>query len=240
MGTQMPKLHELGKKERNEICRTIARAAHDCLSKTVDDNGCVLGGTFDARMFKACSELGVIEDDEFYGNAFSAKRIDVLKSFEDIYAQALELAKVYDEAVADMIANVSSDFPMPSHTLVRIYCISRYVATLMADGPFDDLRVTLCVAEDDDDAGAEDVEEEERSSDEDEDDEDDDSVIASSSDDNDESGSEDGSGEEDGEEQAESDIEEVTPEEAEPVDGPRRKKVRVKKEQNSDSSDNES
>ena len=149
----MPRLLDLGKKERSEICRTIARAAHDCLSTTVDDDGCVLGGTFAARMYKACSDLGVIEDDEFYGNAFSTKRVEVLRRFEEIHAQALVHAKVYDEATADMVANVAPDFPMPSHTLVRIWCISRYVATLMSDGPFADLNVTMCVAEDDEDDG---------------------------------------------------------------------------------------
>jgi hypothetical protein len=229
----MPRLLELGKKERNEICRTIARAAHDCLSKTVDDDGCVLGGTFAARMYKACSDLGVIEDDEFYGNAFSAKRVEVLQRFAEIHAQALDHAKVYDDATADMVANGAPDFPMPSHTLVRIWCISRYVAMLMSDGPFADLRVTMCVAEDDEDDGTVENEQGEPRSSDDED-EDDDSIVASSSDeDGDESGSEEGSGEDEG-----SDIEEVTPEEAQPVDGPRRKKPRVKQEApESDASD---
>lgn len=233
----MPRLLELGKKERNEICRTIARAAHDCLSKTVDDHGCVLGGTFAARMYNACSDLGVIEDDEFYGNAFSTKRVELLERFAEIHAQALDHAKFYDEATADMVANVAPDFPMPSPTLVRIWCISRYVAMLMSDGPFADLRVTMCVAEDDEDDGTiENGEGEPRSSDDE--DEDDDSIVASSSDDDgDESGSEEGSGE-DEEDQAASDIEEVTPEEAEPADGPRRKKPRVKQEASeSDASD---
>lgn len=213
----MPKLNELGKKERTEICRTIARAAHDCLAKKVDVNGCVQGGTFDARMFKACSELGVIEDDEFYGNSFSPKRVEVLKGFEKTYEEALMIGAQYDEMVAPL-ADVASDFAMKSEALVRMWCIARFVAALLADGPFADLRVTLCVAEDDDDEGAEEEEEEARSSDSEDDD---DSIIASSSDEDDASSS--GSAEEE-EEAQDSDIEEVTPEEAEPVEGPRRRK----------------
>ena len=228
----MPKLNELGKKERTEICRTIARAAHDCLAKKVDANGCVQGGTFDARMYKACSELGVIEDDEFYGNSFSQKRVEVLKGFEKTYEEALMIGAQYDEMVAPL-ADVASDFAMKSEALVRMWCVARFVAALLADGPFADLRVTLCVAEDDDDEGAEEEEEEARSSDSEDDD--DDSIIASSSEEADETSS--GEEEEgDEEEENDSEVEEVTPEEAEPVDGPRRKK----RERSSESSGEES
>ncbi len=228
----MPKLNELGKKERTEICRTIARAAHDCLAKKVDANGCVQGGTFDARMYKACSELGVIEDDEFYGNSFSQKRVEVLKGFEETYEEALMIGAQYDEMVAPL-ADVASDFAMKSEALVRMWCVARFVAALLADGPFADLRVTLCVAEDDDDEGAEEEEEEARSSDSEDDD--DDSIIASSSEEADETSS--GEEEEgDEEEENDSEVEEVTPEEAEPVDGPRRKK----RERSSESSGEES
>ena len=227
----MPKLNELGKKERTEICRTIARAAHDCLAKKVDANGCVQGGTFDARMYKACSELGVIEDDEFYGNSFSQKRVEVLKGFEKTYEEALMIGAQYDEMVAPL-ADVASDFAMKSEALVRMWCVARFVAALLADGPFADLRVTLCVAEDDDE-GAEEEEEEARSSDSEDDD--DDSIIASSSEEADETSS--GEEEEgDEEEENDSEVEEVTPEEAEPVDGPRRKK----RERSSESSGEES
>ena len=227
----MPKLNELGKKERTEICRTIARAAHDCLAKKVDANGCVQGGTFDARMYKACSELGVIEDDEFYGNSFSQKRVEVLKGFEETYEEALMIGAQYDEMVAPL-ADVASDFAMKSEALVRMWCVARFVAALLADGPFADLRVTLCVAEDDDE-GAEEEEEEARSSDSEDDD--DDSIIASSIEEADETSS--GEEEEgDEEEENDSEVEEVTPEEAEPVDGPRRKK----RERSSESSGEES
>lgn len=215
----MPNLHELGKKERTEICRTIARAAHDCLARTVDDDGCVQGGTFDARVFKACSELGVIEDDEFYGNSFSPKRVEVLKGFEKTYEEALTIGAQYDELICPL-ADMVSDFAMKSEALVRMWCIARFVATLLADGPFADLRVTLCVAEDDDDEGAEDEEQEARSSDSE--DEDDDSIIASSSEEDEASSSAGSASGEDGEENGEeSDVEEVAPE------APRRKRPRA-------------
>ena len=221
----MPKLHELGKKERVEICRTIARAAHDCLAQSVDADGCKLGGSLDARVFKACSELGVIEDDEFYGNSFSAPRVEVLKGFEKIYEDALCIGAKYDEMIAPL-SEMVSDFAMKSAVLVRMRCVSRFVATLLGDGPFSDLHVTLCVAEDDDDDG---VEEEEEARSSDESDEDNDSIIATSSDEDD--GSDDESELDDADNADNDDIEEVTSEEAEEVDGPLRKKVRVKKEE---------
>ena len=222
----MPKLHELGKKERVAICRTIALAAHDCLAQTVDADGCKLGGSFQARVFKACSELGVIEDDEFYGNSFSAPRAEVLKGFEQIYEDALCIGAKYDELIAPL-SEMVSDFAMKSAVLVRMRCVSRFSATLLGDGPFSDLHVTLCVAEDDDDGGVEEEEEEARSSDES--DEENDSIIATSSDE----GS-DGSDDEsdvDNNDNDNDDIEEVTSEDAEEVVGPRRKKARVKQEE---------
>jgi hypothetical protein len=225
----MPKLHELGKKERVAICRTVALAAHDCLAQTVDADGCKLGGSFQARVFKACSELGVIEDDEFYGNSFSAPRAEVLKGFEQIYEDALCIGAKYDELIAPLNEMVS-DFAMKSAVLVRMRCVSRFVATLLGDSPFSDLHVTLCVAEDDDDGGVEEEEEEARSSDES--DEDNDSIIATSSDEGD--GSDDESELDDDNNDNDNDnddIEEVTSDEVEEVDGPRRKKVRVKQEE---------
>ena len=222
----MPKLHELGKKERVAICRTIALAAHDCLAQTVDADGCKLGGSFQARVFKACSELGVIEDDEFYGNSFSAPRAEVLKGFEQIYEDALCIGAKYDELIAPL-SEMISDFAMKSAVLVRMRCVSRFSATLLGDGPFSDLHVTLRVAEDDDDGGVEEEEEEARSSDES--DEENDSIIATSSDE----GS-DGSDDEsdvDNNDNDNDDIEEVTSEDAEEVVGPRRKKARVKQEE---------
>lgn len=228
----MPKLHELGKKEQTEICRTIARAAHSCLSSKVDDNGCVQGGTFDARMFKACSELGVIEDDEFYGNSFSPERVEALKCFEKTYQDALLIAEQYDELICPL-ADLASDFAMPSSTLVRIWCTSRYVAALLQpQSPFADLRVTLCVAEDDDDEGAEDVEEEARSSDS-ENEDDDDSIIASSSDEDDASSSASASasasGDDDDEGQGEaSHGEQEADTDADAANSPRRKKSRTR------------
>lgn len=225
----MPKLSELTKVERTEVCRSIARAAHECLSKKTDENGCVQGGTFDARMFKKCSELGIIEDDEFFGNAFSAERIEALKGFEEIYGQALELARVYDEALADMVC-LTADFAMPSHTLVRMYCVSRFSAKLHEnDSPFADLRVSVCVGDD----GADDEEKAESDDDDDYDDEDNDSIVVTTSDeegegdddDDDEDNNSSGPGSEDDDDD---DVEEVQPGDAEEPEGPRRaKKPRV-------------
>lgn len=224
----MPKLNELTKMERTEACRSIARAAHDVLSKKVDADGVPEGGTFDARMFKKCSELGIIEDDEFYGNSFSKERIEVLKGFQETYNQALELARVYDDALADM-ACLTGDFAMPSHTLVRMWCVSRFVgALLVADGPFSDLRVVPAVVDDD---GVDDDNDDNDGSDEecDSDDEENDSIVASTSDE--EEDEEDEMEEEEEEEECD-DIEEVQPGDVEEPEGPRRsKKPRIGKKE---------
>ena len=233
----MPKLSELTKTERTEVCRSIARAAHACLSKKEDENGAIEGGTFDARLYKKVSELGIIEDDEFFGNSFSAERIDVLKGFEETYEEALTIGAQYDDALVPM-GDIAVGFAMPSHVLVRMYCVSRYSATLMGDGPFADLRVALAVADED---GANDENDENDGSDDDDDDDDDenDSIVATSSDDDDDDDEQEGSGSENGEEGEEEDIEEVQPEDAEEPDGPRRakKKQRVEEVEEEDTDD---
>lgn len=232
----MPKLSELTKMERTEVCRTIARAAHDVLSKKVDANGVPEGGTFDARMFKKCSELGIIEEDEFFGNSFSAERIEALKGFEETYGQALDLAKVYDDALADMVC-LTGDFAMPSHTLVRMWCVSRFVGVLLAaDGPFSDLRVAPAVVDED---GADDENDDNDGSDEecDSDDEDNDSIVASTSDEEEDEEDEAEEGEEEEEEECD-DIEEVQPGDAEEPEGPRRsKKPRIGEEEEKPAND---
>jgi hypothetical protein len=236
----MPKLSELTKMERTEACRSIARAAHDVLSKKVDADGVPEGGTFDARMYKRCSELGIIEENEFYGNSFSKERIEVLKGFQETYDQALELARVYDDALADM-ACLTGDFAMPSHTLVRMWCVSRFVGALLAvDGPFSDLRVAPAVVDED---GVDDENDENDGSDEerDSDDEDNDSIVASTSDEEEEDEDEEAVEEDDEEEECD-DIEEVQPGDAEEPEGPRRcKKPRIGEEEKpaSDTSDDD-
>ena len=79
----MPKLNQLSKVERADVCRSIARAAHDVLSKKEDANGCPEGGAFEARMFKKCAELGIIEDDEEDATRGEASRRVVLNDDED-------------------------------------------------------------------------------------------------------------------------------------------------------------
>lgn len=227
----MPKLNELGKRERVEICRTIARAAHDCLADAKSADGCILGGSFDARVYKAWSELGVIEDEEFYGNSFSKERVKVLEGFQLTYEEALTMGNKYDECIAPLV-DISPNFAMKSEALVRMRCVSSFCSTLLGDGPFADLHVTLCVAEDDDDGNAVQWEAEAASSSDDEDCSND-SIVASSSDEEGASGSgsasESGSGSGSEENEDRSDVEEATADEAGSVGGPRRKKARVRK-----------
>ena len=194
----MPELKDLTKAERTEICRSIARAAHDCLAKKEDAAGCVQGGEFHARLYKACSELGVIEEAEFTGNSFSKARVDALKAFEDTYNVAVDLAKVYDETLEGQVC--LADFAMPSHALVRMYCTSRFSLALhKEDSPFANLRVCVAVCEDDVDGSGDENDENagsESESEESEGEEDEDDIIASTSDDSGDSDSSDSDAEE--------------------------------------------
>ena len=190
----MPELKDLSKAERTEICRSIARAAHDCLAKTEDADGCIQGGAFHARLYKACSELGVIEDAEFEGNSFSKERIEALKEFEQTYQTALELGSQYDDALVPM-GDLAKGFAMSSASLVRMYCVSRFSAALhKEDSPFANLRVctTMCADdvddsndENDENAGSESESESEGEGEEDDD------IVATTSDDSGDSDSSD-------------------------------------------------
>lgn len=191
----MPELKELSKTERTEICRSIARAAHDCLAKTEDADGCIQGGAFHARLYKACSELGVIEDAEFTGNSFSKERIEALKEFEQTYQTALELGSQYDDALVPM-GDVAKGFAMSSASLVRMYCVSRFSAALhKEDSPFANLRVCTTMCEDDVDGSGDENDEnnpsESESEDEGEGEEDDEDIVATTSDDSGDSDSSD-------------------------------------------------
>jgi len=192
----MPELKELSRTERTEICRSIARAAHDCLAKKEDVDGCIHGGAFHARLFKACSELGVIEDAEFTGNCFSKERIEALKEFEETYKNALMIGVQYDELLCPL-ADIATNFALPSATLVRMYCVSRFSAELHKEGsPFANLRVCLTMCEDDVDGSGDENDEnnpsESESEEEGEDDEDDDIIVSTSDEDGDSSDSDSG------------------------------------------------
>jgi len=190
----MPELKDLSKIERTDICRSIARAAHDCLAKKEDADGCIQGGAFHARLYKACSELGVIEDVEFTGNAFSKERIEALKEFEQTYENALMIGAQYDELLCPL-ADIATNFALPSATLVRMYCVSRFSAALhKEDSPFANLRVCTTMCEDDVDGSGDENDENnpsESESEEDEGEEEDDDIVASTSDDSGDSDSSD-------------------------------------------------
>ncbi len=175
----MPQLNQLEKNERTETCRAIARAAHDCLAKAHDGGGCVIGGPFQARVYKACSELGIIEEVEFAGNSFSPERVAVLEGFERVYAEASDLGVTYTQLLEPLHV-AAPTFALSAEALVRMWCVARFSATLHEEGPFADLRVCLTLC-DDEDGSADENDENDKSESDDEGD-DDDSIIASSSD----------------------------------------------------------
>lgn len=191
----MSELQDLTKGERTEICRSIARAAHDCLATKESIDGCILGGSFQARLYKACSELSVISEVEFYGNSFSKERIEVLDGFEKTYSESLLLAAQYTELLCPL-TQLEPKFAMPADALVRMWCVSHFSAALHdKDSPFANLKVVLIMCDDDvddeNDENDENAGSESESEDEDEDDEDD--TIATSSDEEDDNNAESGS-----------------------------------------------
>ena len=190
----MPELKDLTKGERTEICRSIARAAHDCLATKEGIDGCILGGSFQARLYKACSELSVLSEVEFCGNSFSKERIAVLDEFEKTYSESLLLAAQYTELLCPL-TKLEPKFAMPADALVRMWCVSRFSAALHdKDSPFANLKVVLAICDDDvddeNDENDENAGSESGSEEEGEDDDDDD--IATSSDEDDDHDTESG------------------------------------------------
>ena len=147
----MPELKNFTKTEQTEICRSIARAAYACLSKkTIDKkrhrDGCLVDGdTFYARLYKECSELGIIETSyygEFPVTCFSEECINVLKEFEQTYGICMQTAHIYEECIAPLTDLPPANFALPSETLVRMHCMESFTATLLKeDSPFAKLQV---------------------------------------------------------------------------------------------------
>ena len=201
----MPELRDLTKGERTEICRSIARAAHDCLSQKEDLDGCIQGGTFQARLYKACSELSAISEIEFYGNSFSKERIEVLDGFEKTYSESLLLAAQYTELLCPL-TKLEPKFAMPADALVRMWCVSRFSAALHKDdSPFANMAVCITMYEDDDD-DSDDENDENAGSESESEEEGDDDIIATSSDEDD-NNTESGSGEDSDDDGAAADAE---------------------------------
>ena len=148
----MPELKNFTKTEQTEICRSIARAAYACLSKkTIDKkrhrDGCLVDGdTFYARLYKECSELGIIET-SYYGESyvcscFSEECINVLKEFEQTYEICMQTAHIYEECIAPLADLPPANFALPSETLMRMHCMESFTATLLKeDSPFAKLQV---------------------------------------------------------------------------------------------------
>ena len=181
----MVQLNQLAKAERREVCRGMARCVYDCLDvhHRATAVGATIGGPFQARVYKACSELGLIEENEFSGNSFSPERVAVLADFEKIFAEATVLAEKYTKLI-EPLCQQQPDFAMSADALQRMFCVSRFSARLHEDGPFSNLNVTLCLIVDDDDRDSEENDENDES-DEDGDgdnDDDDDSIVCSTED----------------------------------------------------------
>ena len=69
----MPKLLDLPKADRKEKTRAIARLVYAAM-EPADDAVCLAESTVNSRFYRGMCECGVVEDQECYGDAFSAER----------------------------------------------------------------------------------------------------------------------------------------------------------------------
>jgi len=186
----MPTLLELPKADRKEKTRGIARMVYAAMEPCGDEPE---DSTVNARFYRGMAEWGMADDQEFYGDAFSPERQQLIDEFEVFFKEGQAYATMYDDCIAP-VERAAPHFAVHSGSLLRMWCVAHFWKVLSKDdGPFANLQV---VAGNGMDEGAEEQEGSEEGSSEEEDDDDDD-VDSTSSDEND---SEEGSGSDSGDE----------------------------------------
>ncbi len=134
----MPKLLDLPKADRKEKTRGIARMVYAAMEPCGDEPA---DSTVNARFYKGMAEWGVAEDQEFYGDAFSPERQQLIDEFEVFYKEGIAYATMYDECIAP-VERAAPHFAVQSSSLLRMWCIAHYWKVLSKDdGPFADLQV---------------------------------------------------------------------------------------------------
>jgi len=181
----MPTLLDLPKADRKDKTRAIARMVYASMEPCEDDPD---DSTVNARFYKGMAEWGMADDQEFYGEAFSPERQQLIDAFEVFYKEGVAYATMYGDCIAP-VEQAAPHFAVQSSSLLRMWCVAHYWKVLAKDdGPFANLQV---VAGNGMDEGAEDQEgSEEGSSEEEEEEEDDDD---DADDDDDDTDSEDDS-----------------------------------------------
>ena len=167
----MPKLLDLPKADRKEKTRAIARMVFAAMEPCDDEPA---ESTVNGRFYTGMAEWGMAEDQEFYGEAFSSERQQLIDEFEVFFKEGQAYATMYDECIA-RVEQAAPNFAVHSDSLLRMWCIAHYWKALAKDdGPFADLQVVAGNGMDEGDEEQEGSEEgsgEEEEADDDEDDE---------------------------------------------------------------------
>jgi len=170
----MPKLLDLPKADRKEKTRAIARMAYAAMEPCDDEP---VDSTVNARFYRGMCECGMVEDQECYGDAFSAERQQLIDEFEVFFREGQAYATMYDDCIAP-VDRAAPHFAVASHSLLRMWCVAHFWKVLSKDdGPFADLQVVTGngMDEGNDTNGEEEGSSEEESEEEDDDDDDTDS-----------------------------------------------------------------
>jgi len=132
--------------------------------------------TVNARFYRGMAEWGMAEDQEFYGDAFSTERQQLINEFEVFFKEGQAYATMYDDCIAP-VDRAAPHFAVASHSLLRMWCVAHFWKVLSKDdGPFADLQVVTGNGVDEgNDTNGEEGSSEEESEEEDEDDDDTDS-----------------------------------------------------------------
>tara|TARA_B110000858_G_scaffold76301_1_gene88459 strand:+ start:3981 stop:4649 length:669 start_codon:yes stop_codon:yes gene_type:complete len=183
----MPKLKEIPQNTQNELCRNLAKVVYDCISSPTivikDGISHLECGEYHARVYKEFSELGIVDDNEFYGNSFSPERVEVLDNFKKIHKEASDLGDRYTKLLQPLDED-APNFALKAETLVRMWCVAQFSSILKGDGAFSNLMCSLHEDGIEDEDGSGDENDENCDSDESES-EDSDDNLATSSDEND-------------------------------------------------------
>ncbi len=176
----MPELSALGTKDLREVTQTMARAiyaAFDGYKPDSPDSAEVAKkdrhAAVNMRVFRALYDSGAIKEEEFTGSGLNTARRGVITEFKTYYDDALGIAKFYEQCV-EPVEEMAPNFAMPSHALVRMWCVAHFWKELSkADGPFANMQVENGTGVHDEDGteeseeeGEEEEEEEEASCDE--------------------------------------------------------------------------
>ena len=166
----MPELSALGPKDLREVTQTMARAIYTAFDGYKPDSPDIAEAAskdrhaaLNMRVFRALYDSGAIKEVEFTGSGLNAERRGVISEFKAYHSEAMGIAKLYEKCV-EPVEEKAPNFAMPSHALVRMWCVAHFWKALSkAESPFANMQVEYGtgVHDEDETEESEDGEEEE-------------------------------------------------------------------------------